>query len=125
MGSSMKESGHTDEKPQHKVSIAANFAVGRSEINFDQWDACTQAGSCAKADDDGYGRGACPAIYVSWDDANAYVKWLSEKTGKRYRLLSEAEFDYGACRYDNRVVLGRGRGELGFVHSLRVCQPAR
>jgi formylglycine-generating enzyme required for sulfatase activity len=96
MGSSMKESGHTDEKPQHKVSIAANFAVSRSEITFDQWDACTQAGSCAKADDDGYGRGAYPAINVSWDDANAYVKWLSEKTGKRYRLLSEAEFEYVA-----------------------------
>jgi formylglycine-generating enzyme required for sulfatase activity len=42
-------------------------------------------------DDHGWGRGKRPVINVSWDDAKAYVAWLSRKTGKNYRLLSEAE----------------------------------
>ncbi len=96
MGSPLAESGHTDEKPQHKVSIANNFAVSRTEVTFDQWDACTAAGRCPKADDEGYGRGNYPVINVSWNDAKAYVTWLSESTGKHYRLLSEAEYEYAA-----------------------------
>jgi formylglycine-generating enzyme required for sulfatase activity len=96
MGSSQKESGHTDEKPQHKVSFANNFAVSKTEVTFDQWDACTAAGRCPKADDDGYGRGNYPAINVSWQDAHGYVAWLSETSGQKYRLLSESEFEYAA-----------------------------
>jgi formylglycine-generating enzyme required for sulfatase activity len=96
MGSPKSESGHTDEKPQHAVKLARPFAVGRFEVTFEQWDACTAAGRCPAANDDGYGRGAYPAINVSWKDAQGYVAWLSEKTGKRYRLLSEAEFEYAA-----------------------------
>ena len=94
MGSSMKESGHTDEKPQHKVRFANNFAVSKTEVTFDQWDACSAAGRCPKAEDDGYGRGNYPAINVSWKDAHGYVAWLSESSGQTYRLLSEAEFEY-------------------------------
>ena len=94
MGSSQKESGHTDEKPQHKVTIANNFAVSKTEVTFDQWDACTGAGACPKANDDGYGRGNYPVINVSWNDAKAYVAWLSKTAGAHYRLLSEAEFEY-------------------------------
>lgn len=37
-----------------------------------------------------------PVVCVSWDDASAYVKWLSQKTAKRYRLLTEAEWEYAA-----------------------------
>jgi formylglycine-generating enzyme required for sulfatase activity len=47
-----------------------------------------------RPDDHGWGRGRRPVINVSWDDANAYVAWLSRKTGKNYRLLSEAEREY-------------------------------
>ena len=96
MGSPKSESGHTDEKPQHEVSFAEPFAIGRFEVTFEQWDACTASGRCPKADDDGYGRGAYPAINVSWKDAQVYVAWLSEATGKRYRLPSEARFEYAA-----------------------------
>lgn len=96
MGSSMQESGHTDEKPQHTVRLANQFAVSKTEVTFDQWDACTAAGRCPAADDDGYGRGEYPAINVSWNDAQGYVAWLSEVSGHHYRLLSEAEFEYAA-----------------------------
>jgi formylglycine-generating enzyme required for sulfatase activity len=65
-------------------------------VTFEQWDACTAAGRCPRAADDGYGRGSYPAINVSWTDAQGYVAWLSESTGKRYRLLSESEWEYAA-----------------------------
>ena len=44
--------------------------------------------------DNGWGRGRQPVINATWEDAQSYVKWLSDKTGLRYRLLSEAEYDY-------------------------------
>jgi len=94
MGSTQKESGHSDEKPQHTVTIAKPLAVGKTEVTFAQWDACTAAGACPKAADDGYGRDNYPAINVSWNDAQAYVAWLSKETGASYRLLSESEFEY-------------------------------
>jgi formylglycine-generating enzyme required for sulfatase activity len=96
MGSPKSESGHTDEKPQHTVRIARPLGVSRTEVTFEQWDACTAAGRCPQAADDGYGRGSYPAINVSWKDAQGYVAWLSETTGKRYRLLSESEWEYAA-----------------------------
>ena len=96
MGSPQSESGHTDEKPQHTVKFAKPFAVGKFELTFAQWDACTAAARCPAANDEGIGRGDYPVINVSWHDAKAYVGWLSEKTGKRYRLLSETEFEYAA-----------------------------
>ncbi len=46
--------------------------------------------------DEGWGKGSRPVINVSWEDAQAYVQWLSRKTGERYRLLSEAEWEYVA-----------------------------
>ncbi len=94
MGSSQEESGHSDEKPQHKVTIANAFGVSKTEVTFDQWDACTAAGACPKAEDDGYGRGNYPVINVSWKEARNYAAWLSKQTGQSYRLLSEAEFEY-------------------------------
>ena len=96
MGSPLEESGHKDEKPQHPVRFARPFAVSKYELPFEQWDACTAAGRCPKAADDGFGRGSYPAINVSWDDAKGYVAWLSEHTGKRYRLLTESEWEYAA-----------------------------
>lgn len=96
MGSTLAETGHTDEKPQHTVRIEHAFGVGKFEVTFEQWDACTKAGRCLAANDDGFGRGRYPVINVSWVDAKAYTEWLSEATGRAYRLLSEAEFEYAA-----------------------------
>ncbi len=96
MGSSAAESGQTDEKPQHLVRIARPFALSRFEITFDEWDACTAAGRCTHPGDDDLGRGRRPAINVGWPEARAYAAWLTERTGKSYHLVAEAQWEYAA-----------------------------
>ena len=90
--------GDDDEKPVHAVTIGYKFAVGKYEVTFDEWKACVADGGCNghRPDDRGWGRGRRPVIDVSWDDAKAYVRWLSGKTRQEYRLLSEAEWEYVA-----------------------------
>ena len=89
--------GDPDERPVRWVTIAAPLAVGRTEVTFEEWDACVTDGGCAhRPSDMGRGRGSQPAVNVSYSDALAFVAWLSRKTGKLYRLLSEAEWEYAA-----------------------------
>jgi formylglycine-generating enzyme required for sulfatase activity len=95
MGSKLYER----EQPLHPVSLDTAIAVGRFETTFDEWDACVRGGGCvhnSTPSDEGWGRGRRPVIDVSWNDAKDYVSWLSRKTGKPYRLLSEAEWEYAA-----------------------------
>ncbi len=84
------------EGPQHQVTFARPFAAGKFAVTFDEWDACVADGGCNgyQPTDSGLGRGRQPVINVNWDDAKAYVVWLSRKIGKTYRLLSEAEREY-------------------------------
>jgi formylglycine-generating enzyme required for sulfatase activity len=98
MGWPDTEKGYSDnEGPQHKVTIARPFAVARFELTFAEWDYCVADGDCPRGiRASGWGRGRQPAVNVSWDDAQRYVAWLSRKTGKSYRLLSEAEWEYAA-----------------------------
>ena len=98
MGSRSAEIGRSgSEGPVHRVTIGKAFAVGVYEVTFAEWDACRRDGVCARNPGDrGWGRGKRPVINVSWTDARGYVAWLSRKTGKRYRLLSESEWEYVA-----------------------------
>ncbi len=91
----MGSSEHPNEKPAHKVRIPLPFAIGQYEVTYAQWDRCVEAGACRYRPEhqdlpnDAIGN-------LSWDDANAYLKWMSEKTGQIYRLPSEAEWEFAA-----------------------------
>ena len=93
----------------HTVSIAKPFAVGIYEVTIVEWNACAAAGGGGRGGGGGGGgqhRGGCsaiiyepgherlPASNLSWEDAQRYVRWLSAVTGKKYRLLTEAEWEY-------------------------------
>jgi formylglycine-generating enzyme required for sulfatase activity len=111
MGSPDDE-GTDSERPQHKVTISKRFAVSRFLVTFAQWDACMAHGGCEHpADDRGWGRGLIPVTDISWNDAQRYVAWLSKQTGKQYRLLSEAEWEYAArAGRDDRYPWGSDLG---------------
>jgi formylglycine-generating enzyme required for sulfatase activity len=96
MGSPATEQGHTKpEEPLHQVTIAKPFAVSKYELTFDEWDTCVNYGDCPQGvSDGGFGRVQRPVIFVTWDDAQRYAAWLSKMTGKPYRLLTEAEYEY-------------------------------
>lgn len=98
MGSSETEAGHQrSEGPQHQVTIAKPFAVSKFPLTFDEWDTCVEYGACPQGvTDSGWGRGQHPVINVTWSDAQRYVAWLAKTTGKPYRLLTEAEYEYAA-----------------------------
>ncbi|MGE0410064.1 MAG: SUMF1/EgtB/PvdO family nonheme iron enzyme, partial [Amphiplicatus sp.] len=81
------------------VSLTSGaFALSRREVTFTQWEACVEDGGCGAYDpsDAGWGRGRRPVINVSFADAEAYVDWLSKKTGRSYRLPTEREWEYAA-----------------------------
>ena len=89
-----------NEFPVHEVTIRS-FALSKHEVTFNEWDACVAAGGCGghRPDDrgwEGWGGGDRPVIYVSWEDAQSFVAWLSEITGHAYRLPTESEWEYAA-----------------------------
>jgi formylglycine-generating enzyme required for sulfatase activity len=85
--------GNANEKPVHRVTLAKSFALGKTEVTQGQWKAImgdnpSKFASCGDN---------CPVEMVSWKDAQAFIQKLNDKTGKQYRLPSEAEWEY-ACR---------------------------
>lgn len=91
MGGKVKD----DEQPQHRVCLK-RFAIGKYEVTFDQYDRFAEATVGQKPSDEGWGRGDHPVINISREDAVAYAEWLSKETGRRYRLPTEAEWEYAA-----------------------------
>ena len=98
LGASASEPGvKPNELPKRPVIISTPFSVSLTEVTFAQWDACATDGGCtARPNDNGWGRGNRPVINISWDDAQGYAQWLSNKTGKKYSLPSEAQWEYAA-----------------------------
>jgi len=97
MGAPLEDEFQNDhEGPQHEVTIAKPLAVSKFEVTFEDWDVCVAYGDCRRPSDGGWGRDRQPVINVSWEDIQLYVAWLSKMTGKTYRLLSEAEWEYAA-----------------------------
>lgn len=86
------DNGEANERPVHRVAVKA-FAIGKTEVTQAQWQALmgTNPSYFTSCGDD------CPVEQVSWDDVQMYIKKLNAKTGKQYRLPSEAEWEY-ACR---------------------------
>jgi hypothetical protein len=91
------------------------FAAGQYEVTFAEWDACVAAGGCNgyKPSDRGWGRGLRPVINVKWADAQAYVQWLSARTGERYRLLTTQEWTKAAFPGGRRTNYSWGNAEPG------------
>ena len=96
MGSPDDEVGRYPNEQQHTVTIEQGFAIGRYEVTFEEYIVFAEASGRAVPDDQNWGRGQHPVINVSWRDALAYTEWLSQQTGQRYRLPTEAEWEYVA-----------------------------
>ena len=147
MGSPENEEGREDDEgPQHEVTIPRAFAVGTHEVTVGEY--------AAFAVDTGYeGETGCwrwtggewqesqeiswrnpgysqtgwhPVACVSWEDARAYARWLSRKTGEEYRLLSEAEWEY-AARAGSRTRYSFGDritpNDANYDRNIRKTQP--
>jgi formylglycine-generating enzyme required for sulfatase activity len=138
MGSPANEPDRRENEPQRKVTIARAFAIGKTEVTWDQWEACVRDRRCdgpgvdqaLRTNEDGtpnkvyedWGRGARPVVGVSWFDAQNFVGWLNSKTGgdDAYRLPSEAEWEYAAragttTAYPWRTRLDHNYGNFGGV----------
>ncbi len=91
-----------DEQPLHRVELR-RYYIARYETTFEEYDRFAQATGRALPNDQGWGRGRRPVINVTWEDAVAYAAWLSEQTGARYRLPTEAEWEYAAGAGNNSL----------------------
>jgi formylglycine-generating enzyme required for sulfatase activity len=95
------------EKPRHEVTIERPFEIGRAPVTFEEWDEYAAETGAPRPRDWGWGRGGNPVIDVSWNDAVDYIAWLSARSRRRYRLPTEAEWEY-CCRAGTTTVFSTG-----------------
>lgn len=108
------ESYRSEEAPAHRIFIRRPLAISKHGISLGNWRLCVEAGACRPTEASLLAVGPhIPATRVSWFDAKAYADWLSQTTGWRYRLLSEAEWEYvaraGAARESMETALRPNR----------------
>lgn len=101
MGDLSGNGGDSNEKPVHVVGLKG-FWLSMFEVTFEQYDVYADATARPRPSDEGWGRGNRPVINVSWYDAQGFIAWLNDATGQKYRLPSEAEWEY-AARAGNRT----------------------
>jgi formylglycine-generating enzyme required for sulfatase activity len=87
--------GDPSAAPQHKATVAP-FALGRYPVTVAEWRACTADKGCSSLPKMHEFTDQTPVHNISWDDARQYIAWISKKTGKKYRLPSETEWEYAA-----------------------------
>jgi formylglycine-generating enzyme required for sulfatase activity len=88
-------SGDPSAAPQHRVTIRA-FAIGQHPVTVAEWKSCVADGGCSFTPRMTNPKDRTPVYNISWDDAQMFLRWLSQKTGKEYRLPTEAEWEYAA-----------------------------
>ncbi len=115
--------GDSSERPVHTVRISKPFAIGKYEVTIAQWQACVKAGGCAYTPRLGKAKPNDPVRKLSWSDAMRYVAWLRKKTGQKYRLPTEAEWEYAARAGSDALYWWGDRMAPGLA-DCKKCDPA-
>ncbi|WP_444939370.1 bifunctional serine/threonine-protein kinase/formylglycine-generating enzyme family protein [Microbulbifer sp. JMSA002] len=117
----MGSNKRSNSRPEHQVKIPKPFAISTQEITFEDYDRFALATGTNQPSDSGWGRGRRPVTNITWRDAQKYVEWLSEQTGQKYRLPSEAEWEYAARAGTDQPFWWKSSDARGKANCRRGC----